>query len=224
MRKALGLLCSAALAVATDKPPVSGPLELSLKRAVDIAVAPEGSTKLQLAIESRKQAESRSAQARAALLPDLSAAFTQQNLTRNLGALGIKVPVPIPGFRFPTFVGPFNNMDARVSGSQSVFDFASIRRFQASKVGVSAAKADVSGTEEQVAAQVARAYLTAVKADADVEAAKATVALSEAVQKQAEPPKTPGTGTPLPNNRPRRPLSNNTPPLLAYDKTLPAPW
>ena len=49
---------------------------------------------------------------------------------------------------------------------------------------------------EQVAAQVARAYLArAVKADADVETAQANVTLSEALLKQAENQKTAGTGT-----------------------------
>ena len=42
---------------------------------------------------------------------------------------------------------------------------------------------------------MARAYLAAVRADADVEAAKANVALSEAVLKQAEDQKAAGTGT-----------------------------
>jgi outer membrane protein TolC len=125
----------------------AGPLQLSLKRAVEIATSPEGNTKVQLSGEALKQAQSRSAEARAALLPDVEAAFSDQNETRNLAALGISVIVPIPGFHFPTFAGPFSTVDARLTGSQSVFDFSSIRRFQASKVGVAAAKSDVSGTE-----------------------------------------------------------------------------
>ena len=55
---------------------------------------------------------------------------------------------------------------------QSIFDFSSIRRYQASKVGVSAAAQELDSTAEQVAAQVARAYLAAVRADADVETAQ----------------------------------------------------
>src|SRR5438552_14396458 len=88
-----------------------GPLELSLKRAVELACSPEGNTRVQLSAEALKQAQARAAQARAALLPDLAAAATDQNLTRNLAAMGITlVAPPIPGFRFPTFVGPFSNM------------------------------------------------------------------------------------------------------------------
>jgi outer membrane protein len=209
MRWAWALLCAAALTAA--------PVELSLKRAVQLAVSPEGNTRVQLSAEALKQAESRSAQSRAALLPDLSAAFTDENATRNLAAQGIQISVPIPGFTFPSFVGPFTTMDARISATQSVFDFSSIRRFQASKVGVSAAKADVNGSAEQVAAQVARAYLAAVRADADVEAAKSNLTLSEAVLKQAENQKAAGTGTGIEITRARVQLANDRQRLLVAE-------
>ena len=68
MRLAWLLLCTAPLAAA--------PLELSLKRAVQLAVSPEGNTRVQLSAEALKQAESRSAQAHAALLPDVSGAIS----------------------------------------------------------------------------------------------------------------------------------------------------
>jgi outer membrane protein TolC len=192
----------------------AGPLQLSLKRAVEIATSPEGNTRIQLSGEALKQAESRSAQARAALLPDLEAAFSEENLTRNLAAQGITFVSPIPGFQFPTFVGPFSTMDARITGSQNVLDFSSIRRFQASKVGIAAAKSDVSGTEEQVAAQVARTYLAAVRADADVEMAQADVTLAEAVLKQSENQKAAGTGTGIEITRARVQLANYRQKLL----------
>ena len=192
----------------------AGPLQLSLKRAVEIATSPEGNTRIQLSGEALKQAQLRSLEARAALLPDVEAAFSDQSATRNLAAMGISVTVPIPGFHFPTFVGPFSTMDARVTGSQSLFDFSSIRRFQASKVGIAAAKSDVSGTDEQVAAQVARAYLAAVKADADVETAQANVTLSEAVLKQSENQKAAGTGTGIEITRARVQLANDRQRLL----------
>ena len=217
MRTALALMLSTAAAWAAEKPAINGPLELSLKRAVAIAIAPEGSAKVQLSTEAEKQAESRSAEARAALLPDLSAAFSEQNMTRNLAAVGIQLQLPVLGIQFPTFVGPFSVMDGRISGTQSVFDFSSIRRYQAAKVGITAAKADLNGTEEQVASQVARAYLAAVKADADVETAKANMALSEALQKQAENLKAAGTGTGIEITRARVQLANDRQRLLVAE-------
>ena len=195
----------------------AAPVELSMKRAVQLAVSPDGNTRVRLTAEALKQAESRTAQARAALLPDFSAAFSDQNKTSNLASMGIKLSVPIPGFQFPSFVGPFTTIDARISASQSVFDFSSLRRFQASKVGVSAARSDVNGSAEQVAAQVARAYLAAVRADADVEAAQANVALSEAVLKQAENQKAAGTGTGIEITRARVQLANDRQRLLVAE-------
>jgi outer membrane protein TolC len=202
------ILCAVQVASA------AGPIELSLKRAVEVAVSPEGNTKIQLSAEALKQAQARSAQARAALLPDLEASLTDRDQTANLAAMGIHVAVPIPGFQFPTFVGPFTTMDARASVTQSVFDFSSIKRFQASKVGVSAAKSDVDSTQEQVAAQVARAYLAAVRADADVESAQSDVTLAEAVLKQAENQKAAGTGTGIEITRAKVQLANDRQRLL----------
>jgi outer membrane protein TolC len=192
----------------------AGPIELSLKRAVEAAVSPEGNTRIQLSDEALKQAQAKSAEARAALLPDLEASLTDRDQTANLAAMGIKVVVPIPGFQFPTFVGPFTTMDARATVTQSVFDFSSIKRFQASKVGVSAARSDVDSTEEQVAAQVARAYLAAVRADADVETAQSDVTLAEAVLKQAENQKAAGTGTGIEITRAKVQLANDRQRLL----------
>jgi outer membrane protein TolC len=201
-------LCAAQVASA------AGPIQLSLKRAVEVAVSPEGNTKIQLSGEALKQAQSRSAEARATLLPDLEASLTGRNQTENLEAMGIHITLPIPGFQFPTFVGPFTTMDARATVTQSVFDFSSIKRFQASKVGVSAARSDVDSTEEQVAAQVARAYLAAVRADADVESVQSDVTLAEALLKQAENQKAAGTGTGIEITRAKVQLANDRQRLL----------
>jgi outer membrane protein TolC len=209
MKMAWLMLCAAPLGLA------QGPLVLSMKRAVEMAISPEGSTQIQLTGEALKQAQSKSAESRAALLPDVEAAFSDQSRTVNLAAQGLtSIVLPFPGFQFPTLVGPFTTVDARVSGVQNVFDFSAIRRFQASKVGISAAKSDFDTAGEQVAGQVARAYLLAVKADTDVETAQANVTLSEAVQKQAENQKAAGTGTGIEITRAKVQLANDRQRLL----------
>src|SRR5580704_6547271 len=117
-------------------------LPLSLKRAVEIALAPEGSPRVALAEESIRQSQTGVAQARAALLPDIEASVTDQNETVNLRSYGFKFDLPPGlGFTIPTFVGPFSNFDARATATQSVFDFSSIRKYQSSKVTVEATKA-----------------------------------------------------------------------------------
>ena len=105
------------------------PLDLSMKQAVDMALAPDGNARVQLVQEAVKQAQSRNAQARAALLPNLDASVSEQNQTRNLAAMGIKIQLPIPGFQFPELAGPYTLFDARASVTQSVFDFSAIRRY-----------------------------------------------------------------------------------------------
>lgn len=198
----------------------AAPLELSLKRAVDLATSPEGAARVQIAAEQVKQAESRSTQARSALLPDFESSFGYQNQTRNLAAFGIQIDLPIPGFHFPTLVGPYNTIDARATVQQSVFDFSSIRRFQASKSAVTAARSDRDATSEQVAGSTARAYLAALKAQADVDAVQANLTLAEAVLKQAENLKAAGTGTGIEITRARVQRSNEQQRLLVARNDL----
>jgi outer membrane protein len=186
-----------------------GPIELSLKRAVEMAVSPEGNTNVQLAAEGVKQAESKSAQARASLLPDVSGTAYVRNQVVSLEALGLRQAVQVPGFNFARTIGPFTTTDARLSASQTLFDYASIRRLQASRSGVTVAKSDVERVGDAVAAQVARAYMAALKGDADVEAAEANVELSEAVLKQAENQKAAGTGTGIEITRAKVQLAND---------------
>src|SRR6202163_844334 len=190
-------------------------LQLSLRRAVEIATSPEGSNRLQLATELTEQAKARSTQARAALLPSLDASVTEENLNQNLAAFGLNLSsIPIPGFQFPHVVGPFNLFDARISASQQVFDFSSIRRFQASRIAIQAAKSDRDNAAEEVGAQVAKAYLAALRADADVRTAQANVELAQALLKQAESLKSAGTGTAIDVTRQRVQLANDTQRLL----------
>ncbi len=198
-------------------PLAAAPLELSLKRAVQLAISPEGSTRVQLSAEAYKQAQLRSLESRAALLPDLSSAFSAQNQTRNLAAFGIRLSSPIPGFSIPTFVGPFSTIDARVSATQSVFDFARSAATRPPRPRFRRPIRCRRRTEEQVAAQVARAYLAAIRADADVAAAQANIALSEAVLKQAENQKAAGTGTGIEITRARVQLANDRQRLLVAE-------
>lgn len=187
------------LSFALLSPPVFAqysPLKLTLKQAVDIALAPEGNTRVKLAEEALKQTEARSAEVRSALLPDVEGAISEQNQTRNLKAFGFQFPkIPIAGFTIPTFVGPFDVFDARASVTQSVFDFSRIRSYQASKVAIEAVRAENQGTRDQVAAQVARTYLAALRAQATLDTAQANVSLSEALLKLAQSQKEVGTGT-----------------------------
>jgi hypothetical protein len=108
-------------------------LRLSLRRAVEIALSPEGSARYQLAGENVKQAETRSVQARAALLRDFDAYAAYESQTRNLEAVGLRFGTNIPGAAVPTFVGPFSVVDVRSNVRQSVIHFSAVRRYQSSR-------------------------------------------------------------------------------------------
>jgi outer membrane protein len=209
-----GLLTAAVSMYAADRPM----LQLSLRRAVEIATSPEGSNRLQLATEVTEQAKARTTQARAALLPSFDAAVTEQNENQNLAAFGLNLSsIPSPGFQFPHVVGPFNLFDARISASQQVFDFSSIRRFQASRIATHAAQSDRDNAAEEVGAQVAKAYLAALRAEADAVAAQANVELAQALLKQAESLKSAGTGTGIEVTRQRVQLANENQRLLVSE-------
>jgi outer membrane protein TolC len=190
-------------------------LRLTLKQAAEIAVQPNGNARIRLAQEMIRQAQARSAQARAALLPDVSAGASQQNQTRNLEAMGIHFNIPIPGFVFPTFVGPFTTFDARATLAQSIFDFSSIRRFQASRAGIGVAEAENDDARDGVREQAARAYLAALRAEAALAAAGANVDLSEAMLQLAVNQKGAGTGTGIEVTRAKVQLANDRQRLLA---------
>ena len=194
MRAVFLLLTVAALDQAAD-PAVETTLPLSLKRAVEIAIAPEGSPRVALALESIREADARRLESKGQFLPDLESYVSDQRETTNLRAFGLNFQVPVPGFSFPSIVGPYSVFDARATASQTVFDFSAIRRYQASKANVSIAESEYDSAKNQVSDQVARAYLTALRADAALETAHANVDLSLALRKLAQQQQEAGTGT-----------------------------
>jgi outer membrane protein len=226
------LLCPAG-----EGPPDRGPLQLTLKRAVQLALSPEGNTYIQLSDENLRQARSRSQEVRSALLPDIEAQADQTTAMKSLAALGLDLATnqtltqaengltgtfaPIEKTLLndiikdiPRVVGPFNSVDVRAKATQSVFDFSSIRRYQSSRAAVRAANSDRGATDNSVSTTVAKAYLAALRANADVEAYQANVALAEAVLKQSENQKNAGTGTGIEVTRAKVQLANERQHLL----------
>jgi outer membrane protein len=169
------------------------PLHLTLRRAV--AIAAEDSARVRIAVELVQQADSRVGQARAGLLPNIDAQVSHSNQTRNLEASGVRITSPVPGISIPKFVGPFNVFDARATGTQTILNLATLRRYQASKAARGAARSDVDAAAEEIAAAVARAYIAALRAEAQLAAVGANITLAEALLEQAQNLKAAGTGT-----------------------------
>jgi outer membrane protein TolC len=180
---------------------------------VEIALASDGSPRIALAQETIKQAEMRKLEQRAAFLPDLESSLNDQRETASLRAFGFNSSIfKLPaGFNLaiPSIVGPFSVLDARATASETVFDFSSIRKYQEAKVTVEAAKSDFDVTKNQVSDQVARAYVTTLRAQAALDTAHANVDLSQALLTLAEQQKDAGTGTGLDVTRAEVQLAND---------------
>jgi outer membrane protein TolC len=182
-------------------------LPLSLARAVEIATAPDGATRVRLAREQIAQADARRRQTLGALLPNVDGSYTYRSFTNNLSAMGINLS-SIPFVSIPLLVGPIETNDMRATASQSLFDLAAIRRYQASKAQSRAARADEDATLNQTKGAVAKAYLNALRAEAALDAAKANVALAERILRQARSQKEAGTGTGIEITRAEVSLAN----------------
>ena len=79
-----------------------------------------------------RQAQGQSEIARSALLPNVSGYLAETLQQANLAAEGLRIHIPIPGFNFPTIVGPYNNIDLRGNVTQSVVDLTAWDNFRAS--------------------------------------------------------------------------------------------
>ena len=167
-----------------------GPTALSLEQAIQTAIRNNSATLL--AAERRREARGQARQARAGLLPNVSGVAYQASMTENLAALGFQ-PGTFPGFS--TFVGPFNNFDARLSLTQAIFDLSAIRNAQAGRAGVRVAELQEESAREQVAVAAALTYLEVLRSGRAVEAARADVELAEALLKLAEDQRSAGVAT-----------------------------
>jgi outer membrane protein len=177
--------------------PAPEPVALSLRQAVDAALAPGGSLQVQIARQLTEQAKARIGQARADLLPNVDGSVSQSSQTRNLQAMGIDFSLPVPGFEVPRFVGPFSVFDARLSATQSLFHFSAIRRYQAAKAGAGAAAAQEAQVRELVTVAVAKAYYALQRAQAQHHAAVAALNLARELEQLAIQQKEAGTGLAL---------------------------
>src|SRR5215471_7842881 len=203
--------------IAVSTAAAQGKLQLSLKRAVEIALTPEGSTRVALAQQSIKQAEERVVETRAAFLPNVDGAVTWRNQTVNLQTFGINFSLPLLGFASPSLVGPFTVFDSRGSAQQSVFNYSDIRKYQASRMSLLATRADFETTKDQVTDQVARGYAASLRADASLQAAQANVELSNALERLATSQKNAGTGTGIEVTRAEVQLANDRQRLIVAE-------
>ncbi|MDQ3920629.1 MAG: TolC family protein [Acidobacteriota bacterium] len=167
------------------------PSSLTLEQAIQLAI--QNNLTTLLARERQREAEGLRKESRAGLLPNVSGTAYQANVTQNLAALGFQ-PGTFPGIT-NTFIGPFNNFDARARLVQSIFSLAAIRNFQAGKAGVRVAELQERLAREQVATFTALTYLEALRSGREVEAAQADVELARTLLKLAQDQHAAGVAT-----------------------------
>jgi len=118
------------------------------------------------------EASARVRQAKSALLPSFDASAFWLNRSFNSHSIGISFP------GFPTLIGPFNNYDARLHGSLTLFSAATFKRVGAARAQLTSAEADAAVAAEGSAQAAALAYLRAARAAAVVTARRADSVLA----------------------------------------------
>jgi outer membrane protein TolC len=134
------------------------PADLTLRQALEIALA--NSSTLREAQANLEKTSGQYQQSRSALLPQLYIAARQAILTQNLQGFGIDLT------GFPSLLGPFGSMDARVILSQDLLNISAIRSWQSYKSRRDSSRLLVGDAREVVTLNVVGAYLQALRAKA----------------------------------------------------------
>ena len=186
---------SVAPGVAAPPSPRADSLRLTLERAVEIALSPEGNVGLQIAAATIEQAEAVHQHARAGRRPVIESYVSEQNRALNLEAIGIgSNNEQIAPLMFPRRVGPFNTFDARAVARYNLVDLGGRRRQEAAVAGVSVARAQDKRTRDEIAFHVARLYVVALRHKEQVATAEANVELARNLLGFAERNRDAGTG------------------------------
>jgi outer membrane protein TolC len=164
---------------------------LSLEQAIQLALQNNLSTLL--AREQQREAKGVKQEALSPLLPNISGSAYQASITQNLAALGFQ-PGTFPGLG-STFIGPFNNFDARVRLVQTIFNLSAWENYRAGASGVKLAQWREGLAREQVASGTALLYLEVLRSDRALAAANADLELAQTLLRLAEDQRNAGVAT-----------------------------
>jgi outer membrane protein TolC len=117
-----------------------------------------------------------------ALLPHVAAAPYVAASEINLAELGF---ASVPGISVPASVGPFSYFDARVSVTQSLFDWKSINATRAATQNLKSVQYTFKDARDLVVLAVGYTYLQAIADEARIETAEAQVKTAQALFDQA---------------------------------------
>jgi outer membrane protein TolC len=160
--------------------PFSGKLSLheAIDRGLQYNLGPVGLA------QAVHQAHGQSITTRSALLPNLNGSLAETVQQVNLRANGLRINVPVPGFNFPSIVGPFNFFDMRARLSQTIFDRAALSNYRSATEVVRANQQSVRDARDLVVLAVGGSYLQVIAAKARVESARSELDTATALYQQ----------------------------------------
>lgn len=182
------LLALAGTGLAQDAPQGQAPLRLTLKEAVRMALLQN--PQVILANLNVSQTEQDRLVARSGLLPQAGA-----NLGDTMHRYNLPAQLGLPFQGFPEHVGPFYTPQFGVGVNAPLFDLTLWRRYQGSKLGIDASRAEERTAREQSVLLVVSQYLGTQRALAEVAAAHSRVDLAQALYDQAADLQKNGVGT-----------------------------
>jgi len=152
---------------------LAGAIQIALKTNLSVRVA-----------DARvDQAEGTRERAKAALLPEVTGHIYANQQTVNLRALGFSFQ--LPGLTLPTVIGPFDNYDFRLYGSQVLVNRQLTHTLKAADDQKQSAALDYEDSRSMVVRQTAALFLDGQAAQAEVESAESRVETSQALEKLA---------------------------------------
>jgi len=192
---AVSFLLFVASVLAQPEPPT----KMSRQQAIDLALAADsGNIQFRESREQLQRERARRRQNRADLLPHLSAGVRQSSQTTNLEALGLR---PQGLFRPPSLVGPFSTFDARVRMTQTLFSTSAIRNIRSSDRAIARQEEEGRHTQQRIASQVSRLYLSALRLKSQLEAAQARLGLAQKLLALVQRQRANGLGTAIEETR-----------------------
>jgi len=152
-----------------------------------------------------------------ALLPHVSATPSIAASKINLAELGIS---SIAGIPIPPSAGPFSYFDARLTVTQSLFDWKSVNAARAAVQSLKSAAYTYKDARDLVVLAVGFTYLQAIADEARVETAEAQVKTAQALFNQATDQVTAGTSPDIDALRARVELQNRQQQLIQAKNNL----
>jgi outer membrane protein TolC len=154
--------------------------------------------------------------ARSALLPTVSANFSEYVERENLAAMGFDGSnLPSIGTYFPSALGPFHYYAAQAQLSHNAFDLVATRNYMAAKDEGRAANLSERDAREQIVLAVAATYLQVLAQAAQVGSIESQVKYAQAAYDQAVQQRDSGAKSSIDVNRSRVELQRRQQQLLA---------